>query len=332
MALANQTEVSDGSLTYIEVGIEFFEQDDIGVFFGLETVPLVEGVDYQWTSATRITFLAPNTPVPNGTVVTLRRGTKLDSMYNLFDGGAPFDRYTLDENFRQLLYRTQEFSEGLGFSGIQQSLNMNNYRIINLGDGVDPEDAVNRQQLDAVEAIADGAVAIANNAEQIAQDALDLVTSQGVYSFNGRQGVVVPLLGDYSAALIGYGGSSTVKAELDLLIPAVNSLDLTAVRKDSDTGSAQMPAGTTAERSPDGAGKMRFNTETGRFEGNNGTDWGSLGGATGGGNDAVFYESDIVVNADYTIPVGRNAMAAGPISVADGAVVTVPDGSTLTIV
>jgi len=49
-------------------------------------------------------------------------------------------------------------------------------------------------------------------------------------------------------------------------------------------------------------------------------------------NGGAFYENDITINADVTITTGKNAMAAGPITIANGVTVTVPDGSTLTIV
>jgi hypothetical protein len=55
-------------------------------------------------------------------------------------------------------------------------------------------------------------------------------------------------------------------------------------------------------------------------------------GATGGGTDQVFYENDVIVNSSYTITTGKNAMTAGPIEIANGATVTIPDGSEWTIV
>lgn len=113
MALASQEQVSDGTMTFIDVGIQFFEQDDIAVYLDANATPLVEGTAYSWTSATRITFLAGYTPVPNGVTVTLRRTTKGDAMYNIYDGGAPFTRTTLDENFQQLLFRTQEYEDNI---------------------------------------------------------------------------------------------------------------------------------------------------------------------------------------------------------------------------
>ena len=55
-------------------------------------------------------------------------------------------------------------------------------------------------------------------------------------------------------------------------------------------------------------------------------------GATGGGSDEVFYENDQTVTTNYTITNGKNAMAAGPISINSGVTVTVGSGETLTIV
>lgn len=58
----------------------------------------------------------------------------------------------------------------------------------------------------------------------------------------------------------------------------------------------------------------------------------SGGGAVGGGSNQVFYENDQTVSVDYTITSGKNAMSAGPITVASGITLTVPSGSTYTIV
>jgi hypothetical protein len=56
------------------------------------------------------------------------------------------------------------------------------------------------------------------------------------------------------------------------------------------------------------------------------------GGATGAGTDAVFFLNDQSVNTDYSIPSTKNAMTAGPITVAAGVTVTVPAGSVWTVV
>lgn len=108
----------------------------------------------------------------------------------------------------------------------------------------------------------------------------------------------------------------------------------TKVAKTADTGSAVIPASTQANRDvTPAAGYFRFNTSIGKFEGHNGTVWGSVGGgATGGGADEVFVETSQTVTSNYTITSGKNALTAGPISVNSGVTVTIPSGSVWTIV
>jgi len=59
---------------------------------------------------------------------------------------------------------------------------------------------------------------------------------------------------------------------------------------------------------------------------------GGAGGAVGAGTDKVFYENDITVAASYSISNGKNAMSAGPITLGSNVVVTIPNGSTWTVV
>ena len=58
--------------------------------------------------------------------------------------------------------------------------------------------------------------------------------------------------------------------------------------------------------------------------------------ATGGGSDKVFYENSTTITADYTIGTtfgaAANAMSAGPVTINSGVTVTVPAGSTYTVV
>jgi hypothetical protein len=101
----------------------------------------------------------------------------------------------------------------------------------------------------------------------------------------------------------------------------------------SSTDSIRVPVGTTGERPTGATGYLRFNTTTTSFEGFNGTAWGSIGGgAAGGGTDAIFYNNGQTVTTDYSIPSGQNAGTFGPITVNSGVTVTVPSGSTWSIV
>lgn len=99
------------------------------------------------------------------------------------------------------------------------------------------------------------------------------------------------------------------------------------------TGYWQLPIGTTAQRPAGASGQIRFNSTLSKYEGHNGTAWAAIGGgATGGGTDDVFVENGQTVNTNYTITSGKNAMSAGPITIASGITVTVPSGSTWVVV
>jgi hypothetical protein len=53
---------------------------------------------------------------------------------------------------------------------------------------------------------------------------------------------------------------------------------------------------------------------------------------TGGGTDAIFYNNGQTVTVNYTIPTANNSGTFGPISINSGVTVTVPTGSTWTVI
>jgi hypothetical protein len=94
----------------------------------------------------------------------------------------------------------------------------------------------------------------------------------------------------------------------------------------------KLPVGTTGTRPTGETGLVRFNTDRNQFEGYNNTTWSGIGDQpVGGGTNRVFFENDIVMTDNYTITSGKNAMSAGPITVNPGVTLTVPAGSTYTI-
>lgn len=159
------------------------------------------------------------------------------------------------------------------------------------------------------------------------------VTDKKIYSKNGAGAVVqvaaapgansdiTSLSGLTTALSIAQGGTAATTA-------AGARASLTVVAYTTTTGSAVLPASTTANRdaSP-AAGYLRFNTTNTTFEGYNGTAWGSVGGgATGGGNDQVFQENQLIVTTNYTLSTGKSAMSVGPITINASIVVTIPSG------
>jgi hypothetical protein len=108
---------------------------------------------------------------------------------------------------------------------------------------------------------------------------------------------------------------------------------------DTSTTAIQIPAGTTLQQpvSPS-IGQIRYNTDNNEFEGYSGAPplWQSIGGMpTGGGSDKIFYLNSQTVTVDYTLPslpLAKNAMSAGPITIAAGITVTIPAGQGWSIV
>lgn len=129
-------------------------------------------------------------------------------------------------------------------------------------------------------------------------------------------------------------GGHTVAKESD-----VTTALATKVSKDSDTGVAYLPAGTTVQRPTlaNGVIGIRYNTSLSSSEvgvGTTGaTTWSPVGGgATGGGSDTVFVETSYTVTQDYAITAGKSAItigdANGNVTIADGVTISIPDNSS----
>jgi hypothetical protein len=96
------------------------------------------------------------------------------------------------------------------------------------------------------------------------------------------------------------------------------------------TGAVQLSRGTTAQRPGiPGSGMIRYNESTGEFEGYGDSSWGSIGG---GSTSDLFYENAQTIDTNVTLTADRNSMTAGPITIADGVTVTIPDGANWVIV
>ena len=106
----------------------------------------------------------------------------------------------------------------------------------------------------------------------------------------------------------------------------------------SSTGFLKVPVGNNAQQPGQSgapaaaAGQFRYNSDTGQFEGYT-TSWGAIGGgagATGGGNDQVFFESDQTATQSYTLSSGKHAHTVSP-TINSGVTITVPSGAILVI-
>ena len=100
------------------------------------------------------------------------------------------------------------------------------------------------------------------------------------------------------------------------------------------TTALRIPIGTTAQRSGSPAtGDLRFNSTLGSAEIYNGSSFTAVGGgagATGGGSDEVFFESDQAVTTNYTLTSNKHAHTVSP-TINSGVTITVPSGAILVI-
>ena len=100
------------------------------------------------------------------------------------------------------------------------------------------------------------------------------------------------------------------------------------------TTALRIPVGTTAQRSGSPAtGDLRFNSTLGSAEIYNGSSFTAVGGgagATGGGSDEVFFESDQTVTTSYTLSSNKHAHTVSP-TINSCVTITVPSGAILVI-
>lgn len=90
------------------------------------------------------------------------------------------------------------------------------------------------------------------------------------------------------------------------------------------TGALKIPVGTNGQRPSPATGMVRFSSTDVQFEGYNGSQWTSIGGAAAGG---AVYENKQSITANYTMSTNYNGESVGPITIASGVVVTIPSGS-----
>lgn len=137
-----QREQSDGSLNRISVRVPYFSKDDIHVY--VDDVEInssaTEQSAYTWRWDGDYIAITPN--VASGSEVLVRRITPINETIHIFDGRSEFDDQSMDENFQQLIYIAQEYSEGSGIKDVFSDINMHGYKIRNVGWATDDDDVV----------------------------------------------------------------------------------------------------------------------------------------------------------------------------------------------
>ena len=156
----------------------------------------------------------------------------------------------------------------------------------------------------------------------------------------GTNGYVLTMVGGIPAWAASTGGVTSFQTSLSGLTPSTSTTG--AVTLAGTLGATSGGTGQTTYATGDILYASATNTLSKLTAGTNGyvltlaggvPSWAAAAaGATGGGTDKVFWENDQTVTTSYTITAGKNAGTFGPISVNSGVTVTVPSGSTWSIV
>lgn len=123
----------------------YFRAEDIhGYVNGVEVPTFIEP-----TSPHLLLFV---TAPPAGSEVLVRRIMPVEKPYADFERGNNFGPRQINNTFLQQLYLTQELIDGFLPEGyyLKQDMNAGGYRITNLGDAQEPDDAVNKKVTDLI--------------------------------------------------------------------------------------------------------------------------------------------------------------------------------------
>lgn len=115
MALSYQEVVSDGALQDIVISFPYFNAADVHVFVNGEDIDTTT-YTWSWFNSTTVRI---SPVVPASVVVRVYRRTSISTMYNVYSQNAQFDAASIDENFKQLLFASQEYTEQ-GISDMQK--------------------------------------------------------------------------------------------------------------------------------------------------------------------------------------------------------------------
>jgi hypothetical protein len=154
--------------------------------------------------------------------------------------------------------------------------------------------------------------------------------------------VTAAKLADTSVTAGSYGSATaipaiTVDAQGRITAASTNSINTSTIPvADESTDTTCFPVFVTAatgDQAPKTGSNLTFNSATGVLGATSYTGDGSnLTGVASAVADGCIYENSQTISNNYTISTNKNALSAGPITIANGVTLTIPSGSTYVIV
>ena len=169
MAYSWQEQIKPAGTQDIQCDIEYLDTSYIHVYLdGVETT------GYTWTSSTNIRL---NTALTVDTTVLLIRKTEREYLYIEFASGSPFIEVNVDSQNTQFLHLAQELVEGRAIPGFYGTISMNGYRITDLANPINSQDAATKAYVDAADALLGQRIDAEAATRKAADDALSMRTS-----------------------------------------------------------------------------------------------------------------------------------------------------------
>lgn len=169
MAFSWQEQIKPAGTQDIQCDIEYLDKSYIHVYLdGVETT------GYTWTSATNIRL---NTALTADTTVLLIRKTEREYLYIEFASGSPFIEVNVDSQNTQFLHLAQELVEGRAIPGFYGAISMNGYRITDLANPINAQDAATKAYVDAADTLLGQRIDAEAATRKAADDALSMRTS-----------------------------------------------------------------------------------------------------------------------------------------------------------
>lgn len=169
MAFSWQEQIKSAGTQDIQCDIEYLDKSYIHVYLdGVETT------GYTWTSSTNIRL---NTALAASTTVLLIRKTEREYLYIEFASGSPFIEVNVDSQNTQFLHLAQELVEGRAIPGFYGTISMNGYRITDLANPINSQDAATKAYVDAADTLLGQRIDAEAATRKAADDALSMRTS-----------------------------------------------------------------------------------------------------------------------------------------------------------